>query len=175
MPEVWKDVSGYEGRYEISNLGRVRSLKCVAGKKGLVDRESPRAVRHSLYSNGYPFVTLSAYGATKQIMVHRLVAMTFLGEIPKGMEVHHINHDKADARLENLQLVSRLENVRAAMEYGVFRPQGQGNCNAKLTEEQVREIRSIEGVTGREIARRYNVTPSVICNIRLRKTWTHVT
>lgn len=94
MTEVWKPIPGEE-HYEVSNLGRVKSLR-----RNLILR--PYA------ANTYRKVRLS----NRREYVHRLVAEAFLGGIPKGMEVNHIDFDKTNNRLENLEIVTRSQNIR---------------------------------------------------------------
>ena len=115
--EIWKDVVGYEGLYEVSTGGRVRSKAHITRivRKGIqIDMPhpgkimTPQARRH-----GYLAVCLYGRGGNKrgfkQISVHRLVAEAFLGN-GDGLEVNHINEDKTDNRLENLEWVTHQQN-----------------------------------------------------------------
>ena len=99
MEEVWKDVEGYEGFYQVSNLGRVRGLK-----RGKILAER-------LNSKGYPCAFLFKNGVGKDIKIHQIVVTTFIGEIPKGCEIDHINTKKNDNRVENLRIVTHKENM----------------------------------------------------------------
>lgn len=101
--EKWKPVLGYEGLYEVSDLGRVRSFWYSRTGKVL----SP-----GLKNNGYYSVTLSKEGKKKTFSVHGLVYTSFNGPLPDGMTIDHINGDKRDNRLENLQLLTRGDNAR---------------------------------------------------------------
>jgi hypothetical protein len=95
--EEWRDVVGYEGWYQVSNMGRVKRI--APGKSTL-----PGHILTPAYnSDGYTYVNLCAGTKKKAGKVHRLVAMAFLGNPPKGSEVNHKNLDKADNRLENLE------------------------------------------------------------------------
>lgn len=98
--EIWKPIKDYEGLYEVSNLGRIKSLK---NKNKIL---SPR-----INSGGYNFAGLYNNGIRKYFSVHRLVAYSFLDEKDEQYAVNHINKIKTDNRLENLEWVSSRENV----------------------------------------------------------------
>ena len=102
--EIWRYVPGYEDLYEVSSLGRVKSLSNNGYKK-----EKIRVLRLDIH--GYLSVNLSNK-KIKRYKVHQLVAMAFLGHKPNGnvLVVDHINNDKLDNRLENLQVISNREN-----------------------------------------------------------------
>ena len=107
--EVWKVIPDFP-RYEVSNLGRVRSSCCNAGRK------KKFIIKPSLRTNGYFYVTLFDTNAetgkvkVKQVGVHRLVARAFIGEYPPGCVIDHINGEAWDNRLENLHYASLSEN-----------------------------------------------------------------
>ena len=101
MKEQWKDIKGYEGLYEISDLGRVRNAK------GLI-RKTPLGKR------GYYMPNLSKDNKLKNFKVHQLVAMGFLGHVPNGnsgLVVDHIDNNKLNNNLSNLQLITHRENT----------------------------------------------------------------
>jgi hypothetical protein len=117
MPEIWKQIEGYPG-YEVSMLGDVRSLP----RKG---RLSVRTLKPSL-RDGYPTVWLRMGKATMVHSVHRLVARAFLGESPaECTDVNHLNSDRRDNRIENLEWCTRKQNIRHAINAGRFRPGGK--------------------------------------------------
>lgn len=104
MEEVWKEIEGYPN-YMVSSLGDVKSLNW----RGNTGKEHLRkGVKNH---NGYLVVILSNKGKTKSFPIHRLVYKTFIGEIPDGMQVNHINEDKIDNRVENLNLMTPKENI----------------------------------------------------------------
>ena len=110
--EIWKDIKGFEGIYQASNLGRVKSLSRF--KKGKNDSSVPvkeRILKPKINSCGYFQVGLFKNSIGKFYMVHRLVFETFNGTIPEGLQVNHINEIKSDNRLSNLNLMTPKENT----------------------------------------------------------------
>lgn len=101
--EIWKDIVGYEGIYQVSNLGRVKSL--ARKYIGKVDKILSPAIR-----NQYPMVELFKNKKGICFSVHRLVAITFLGIDNNRKLVNHINKIKTDNRIENLEWVNQSEN-----------------------------------------------------------------
>lgn len=113
MEEIWKDIKGYEGLYQISNLGRLRSLdRYVRHKKIKSLRLLKGKIMSPTISNstGYLVSTLYNKGKGKQVTIHRLVAETFIPNPENKPEVNHINGIRDDDRVENFEWVNRSEN-----------------------------------------------------------------
>ena len=110
--EIFKDIKGYEGEYQVSNMGNVKSLNFNNTKKERL--LSTRALR-----NGYPMVCLGAKG---NVNVHRLVAKTFLKRPIGKDQVNHINGVKTDNRLSNLEWVTGSENMQHALKNNLWKP-----------------------------------------------------
>jgi hypothetical protein len=110
--EFFKDVPNYEGLYQVSNIGNVKSLprEIVNAKGKYISKE--KILKPGKDGKGYYFVNLSKEGKMKSIKVHVLVAMAFFGHKTNGYKivVDHINNNPSDNRLENLQLISQREN-----------------------------------------------------------------
>lgn len=104
MEEEWKNIRDYEGLYQVSNLGRVKSLGNNKTKK-------EKILKSLVDKDGYQRVILCKNGYIKNYFVHRLEYEAFYGEIPDGMQVNHINEIKSDNRLENLNLMTPKENM----------------------------------------------------------------
>jgi hypothetical protein len=100
--EIWKDIKGYEGHYQVSNLGNVKSLK--------FNRE--KILKKLINTDGYFQLGLSIKSVVKIQKIHQLMAIAFLNHTPNKMTlvVDHINNIKTDNRLENLQIVTHREN-----------------------------------------------------------------
>lgn len=105
MQEVWKPVVGYEGLYEVSNLGRVKSLP----RNGTINQV--RLLKQSENGVGYLRVDLSKGNKSKTHNIHFLVACAFIGVPEKGIVIDHINNNRTDNRLSNLQLITHRENI----------------------------------------------------------------
>lgn len=116
--EQWKSIPHYEGYYEVSDQGRVRSLDrtivTVQGRRTVPGK----ALTPSTDALGRMVVNLSKGGKPKQFKVHRLVMRAFRGPCPDGMEVCHNNGDSADNRLENLRYDGHTENVKDMLKHG---------------------------------------------------------
>lgn len=167
--EIWKPVVGYEGFYEVSNLGRVKSIR--SGKGTYIGR----IVRGGHIYNGYAMVNLSKYGIPKFFTVHRLVAFAFLGNPPTPKhEINHKNLIRTDNRVENLEWCTHLENMRHSYRNSNRNQGNERNGNARLTWESVREIRRIYsegGITQPNLAKVFNVSPTTIWDVVNNKRW----
>lgn len=124
-PEQWLDIPGYEGIYQASNRGRVRGVDRVLpdGRKwrGRVLKTSPDG-------GGYLQVGLSLSGTVSRKHVHSLIALTFMGARPVGMEVRHLNGTNTDNRAVNLSYGSRSENMRDAVRHGTHGEVRKTHC-----------------------------------------------
>lgn len=162
MVEIWKETKGWP--YLVSNLGRVR--RC-GEKKMLSNNPSP---------NGYINVHLHDRGRIRSVLVHRLVADAFLGQLPRGLVTNHKDGDKSNNQVSNLEFITNQENMKHATEHGL-RPRGELHHNSKLTTKNVIQIKCLleSGKTYRSIARKYHVVPSNIASIDRGATWRHVT
>lgn len=162
--ETWKQIPGYELYYEASDLGRIRSMR--RGKiLATVD-----------LGRGYLCVNLSVGGKAKLNYIHRLVAKTFISLHIEGLTVNHLNGEKGDNRLTNIELVSIAKNIQHACETGLRKNKGENNIKAKLNDNKVRQIRAMlaDGKTSISIARLFNVEPLCIGRIKCGLRWAHV-
>ncbi|MDR3471571.1 MAG: NUMOD4 motif-containing HNH endonuclease [Devosia sp.] len=179
--ERWLPVVGHEGAYEVSDLGRVRSLdRAIPYKK--IDQYSGRlidVVKHVkgkvLRPGRKPSGHLSvAIGKHNSRQVHQLVLEAFVGPCPPGLESLHKNDISHDNRLANLSWGSRSQNILDAIRNG-GRVVGSGAFNAKLTEADIPTIQSQFGRRSfQSIADDYGVTESTIRQIRDGYSWKHV-
>lgn len=174
--EIWKDIEGYEGLYQISNLGRVKSLKRIC-QSAVGGRTVPEIVRKPRYNkDGYMYVNLHKDGVRKSKKIHRMVAEAFIPNPENKPEVNHII-DKRHNDWESLEWVTKSENEKHAHAIGKKNHKGSNHSQAKLSEGKVMCIleMSLLGISGRDISFIYGVSDSTIYSILSGKKWTHVT
>lgn len=175
--EHWIPAKGYKGLYEVSSLGRVRSLdrviNLVGGRKSFL---SGRVLRCAETPKGYINCALYKNKTCYTKKVHRIVAMSFYCN-GHSKHVNHIDGDKKNNRIENLEFVTCKENIRHSKENGLSKYAfGEANGQSKLTTENVREIRLMirDKIKTGAIAKKFGVTRATIGAIRRGKTWSHV-
>lgn len=122
IQETWKDIPGYEGLYQASNLGRIRSFK----------RNNIRILKPNRDGSGYYRVILYLNSVRKIASVHRLLWTAFNGPIPEGLQINHLNENKADNRLENLSLCTPKENTN------------YGTRNKRASEKNCKRIQMLD-------------------------------
>jgi len=166
--EVWRSVPEYEGLYEVSDLGRVRSLDRTRLDKhgraftlrGVLKKAPLR--KGSLYR----MVVLSRDGKPKAKLVHRLVLSAFVGPCPDGMEGCHNNGDPGDNTLSNLRWDTRSANMQDKHKHGT--------SIAKLTVDEVTQIKTLLGqgkMTQTAIAKKFGLNDTRVSNIKRGKSW----
>lgn len=117
--EIWKDIPGYEGRYQVSSLGRVRSLdRTTKHKDGKITSHRGRVLKQQTNNKGYRMVSFSG-GPRKSWAVHRLVLETFLPDRELHLHCNHIDGNKDNNCLTNLEWITNLENQRHAWASGL--------------------------------------------------------
>ena len=119
--EVWKDVKGYEGLYQVSNLGNVKSLYGLCGRKYVKREKILKKTVHLAYGNYYrEVVTLRKDKKKKEFKVHRLVAEAFLPNLENKPMVNHIDGNPLNNRIDNLEWCTNRENIIHAYETGLM-------------------------------------------------------
>ncbi|MDQ0022898.1 hypothetical protein J2X90_000684 [Variovorax paradoxus] len=169
MAEIWKSVVGYEGFYEVSDEGRVRSLPRVVPSRGGFRLTKERILK-PIFISGYPAVALCANGKPKTRKIHQLVAAAFLE--PKPSDLHVVRHwdgDEKNCRLSNLLWGTNLENSADAIRHGTAIC-GERVRQSKLRIEQVIQVLADPRPNG-EVAAELKVAMATIHRIRSGETW----
>lgn len=149
-PEEWRPIPGYEALYEVSSIGRVRSLP-RATTSGKIRKL--RLNRHGRYD-----INLSADNRTRTFNVHVLVALAFIGPRPDGYDVRHLNGDRTDNRLANLGYSTHSENLRDRIAHGTDPNAAKTHCpqGHEYTPENTKTIPSRRGRFCRECQNAFN-------------------
>ena len=128
MKEIWKDIPDYEGLYQISNTGRVKSLPKKAG--GSYRKE--KILRNQLKKTGYFQIKLSKDSSDRVMLIHRLIAEAFIENVENKPFINHINAIRNDNRIENLEWCTQSENVIHAYKLGNMNAKGRNNGRYKF-------------------------------------------
>lgn len=126
--EVWKDIIGYEQLYQVSNLGNIKSLNYRRTNKA-------HLLKQTINNDGYKLIMLYKKGKSKMLSVHRLVAQAFLDDYNKNLEVNHIDNNKQNNKIDNLEMLTHKENT----DYRDLTNKPTGNSHLKI--EEVKRIR----------------------------------
>lgn len=144
--EIWKSIRGFEGLYEASNYGKIRSLDRRVRSGNRFNTNIDSAVKKGKILKqvdtglGYLQVCLRKDGKNHSLYVHRLVWEAFNGPIPEGMQVNHINEIKSDNRLRNLNLMTKVQNCN------------WGTRNKRISETKSQKVYSKESRQGTKVA-----------------------
>lgn len=163
MTEVWKDIPGFEGQYQASSFGHIRSVdhpvRVVSHGVESTRIVKGRILRPAKQDTGHLTVVLGR--ANGSIQVHTAVALTFIGPRPDGMDVCHNDGDPTNNRSDNLRYDTRTDNI-----LDVYRVGGKWR---KLSLKDIREIKNLMdcGAVGAEVARQYGVSPATVSKIKL--------
>ena len=164
--EVWKDVKGYEGYYQVSNLGRVRSVdRVVETSLGYKSNRKGKMLKPGLSQDGYELVVLSKGAKTKPVTVHKLVAEMFLVQ-NDSLYINHKNGVKTDNSVSNLEYVTFSENMQHSFDTGLRKN--------KITAREANEIRDLyanTSLTQPEIGKIYGISKQMVSSIWVNKKW----
>lgn len=163
--ETWKPIPGYEGFYEVSNLGRVKRLSGFVEHEKWRQPVAERILKPSR-KNGYQAVSLTVKGRKRVYeYVHKIVLETFVGKRPEGMLCCHGRNGIDDNSVDNLRYGTAADNYQDMIDFG--NPNFTGG-KKKLSDQQVQQIRSMEGTT-REIAKCFNIDHGYVACLKRGK------
>jgi hypothetical protein len=174
-PLRWAWLPGRENQYKISPDGIVWSFK----PKGLL---ANRQMTTHIQPNGYVHLVLRTGSRTtgdricKTYLIHRMVALAYIPNPDNKKYINHINGDKTDNRVENLEWCTAKENIDHAIRTGLFKPPDGTDYTGKLMKEDIYDIRMFaeHGIEYRDIAKVYPLTRTTIRNIATRKSWSRI-
>lgn len=177
MTEIWKPIPGYDGYYEASSLGR---LKSVARTCDFINRWGqpcvrivPEKILAPCLRGEYLASTLIKDGKRKKLAVHLWVLLAFKGPKPNGMCGCHNDGSYLNNCIDNLRYDSQSGNLADRWIHGTHIA-GENNSNAKLSEQDVIAIRATTGLSQEKLGEIYGVGQHTISSIKLRKTWKHI-
>lgn len=165
MQEIWKEIKLYGRTYEVSNLGQVRTVEeRLQRSSGEYYTIRPRVLKQRLNSDGYCQVTVGFHSKRTVVRVHRLVAMAFIPNPQNKEEVNHIDFDRTNNRVDNLEWVSHSDNIKYSAinnkEVISASKAGANNGRATYTEDDVRKIREMydNGISVMDIIKEFYPT-----------------
>jgi hypothetical protein len=182
MSEEWRAIVGYEGLYEVSDQGRVRSVDRVVHRRGsyrnreCVQRTRGRLLRPGTDDKGYRYVNLHKENKARTIFVHTLVLEAFVGPPPSPQHVcRHGDNIPGNNKSKNLCWGTQKENNNDKLKHGTLL-HGEDVATAILKKADVIKIRHLVSIghTQSSLAKAYGVIPQTINVIVKRKTWRHV-
>ena len=182
-PEYWSDIPNYEGYYQVSNHGNVRSLdRVIKEKTGKTQTLKGRVLKQRINPGGYHYIELGKNGNKATFAIHQLVAQAFIPNPNNKRTVNHIDGNKLNNSLANLEWSTYSENLEHAYKTGLRRAVKSSevaskNYKRKLTEQQVKEIKLLiaaKSLTLKQIANQYNVGRSTIGSIKSGRSWSYI-
>jgi hypothetical protein len=179
--EEWRDIHGYEGKYQVSNFGNVRTLTRIINEHRRSYTRRGKVLNKYYNKDGYYKVKLyNGDSSFANLSVHRLVANVFIDNPNNYAEVNHIDGDPSNNHIDNIEWCSKEQNVKHAYATGLKRREnyvGEANKCSKLKEKDIVAMRE-EYATGttsyNKLARKHNVVMGNVWSIVNRKTWSHV-
>lgn len=186
MDEIWKGIKEYENKYQVSNLGRVRSLDSVVNCAiGGTRTSKGKILKQFDNGHGYRHLALSKNSKIKKVKVHRLVAQAFIPNPENKKEVNHLDFDPANNKVDNLEWATASENIQYSYDkgnrVGYFKgkehkgKQGTKNHFAKLNVNDVICIKAMKGqMKQKDLASVYGVGVKQIWRIQNAVSWKHI-
>lgn len=176
LDEEWRDIEGYEGYYQVSSLGRVRSVKRVVLKSDGIWMNCKSTILRPFIGTtaNYLETQLSKDNIPKKFLIHRLVAYAFLGLTPNSsLEVNHKDGNRHNNAVQNLEVVTHQENINHSIRTKLKNDYGELHKRAVLTNAQAAEIRQKwrDGSKQVDLANYYGVSKQTICSVVHNKTY----
>jgi hypothetical protein len=169
--ELWREVVDFEGLYEISNFGRVKSCaRIVTQASGVLYPVREKIIALGVHTQGYKLACLAKDGARHTRLVHRLVAIAFIPNPNALPDVNHLDMDKTNNCTTNLEWCTPLRNQRHAAKNGRFHGRTNTKFQRKLTPESADIIRDSTNSYA-DLAAQYGVSEHTISDVRTKRSW----
>lgn len=179
--EEWRDIPDYVGKYTVSNLSRVKSLdRNVLCSDERILKIKGRIISQGINKQtGYLSVSVWKNDKTKRFTTHRLVATAFIPNPENKPQVNHINSNRTDNRIQNLEWCNNSENVKHSYDFGDRESvKGESHFKCKLTNEKVLAIRRLYRLNPKlnrqKLGAKLGVTGMTITGIIYHQTWKHI-
>ena len=167
---MWKPVKGYEGFYCVSDDGEIKALERTMHKGKCHRTWHEHILKTAIDAKGYLRTSLSKNGKTSTVKIHRVVAEAFLENPFDLPQVNHIDGNKQNNSVSNLEWISQSDNMKHACKTGLKLCSGENNSCSKLTVHDVVEIRNSD-LTQKELANLYGVSKTTIARVIHHKSW----
>jgi len=175
--ENWEDIKGYEGCYQVSDLGRIKSLQRYVTSRYGGERIVRERIRKTVLIKEYISIDLSVGGKRKTHRVHRLVATAFIFNPLNKPQINHKNGIKIDNRWFNLEWATGKENQSHAFRLGLNKGQkGEEHSQCKFNDIEIIAMRSVNTkiFNTTRICKTYEISSGNLSAVLNRKTWTHI-
>jgi predicted XRE-type DNA-binding protein len=178
--DVWKDIKGFEGIYQVNEYGEVKSIERITFNNGTntYNKIKEKILKKISDKNGYYRYCFFKDKKRYSVFAHRLVANCFIDNPNKKPQVNHIDGVKTNNHVSNLEWCTAKENTRHALDLGLsFQAPGENHHMSKLTNKEVFVIRSLydkKQMTQKEISFLFNVSQTQISRIVNKKKWSHI-
>lgn len=173
--EIWVDIKGFEGLYQISSYGRIKSYDRYI-RNGFNTYIKKGKIRKNQFSNnGYYIIIFNINTKMYQYLIHRLVASNFIPNENNYSQVNHKDGNKLNNNVENLEWITPSNNIIHSINNNLTSQWGETHKSTKLKKEDIKEIRKLGKTMSRtDISKEYGISIKAVCNIINNKTWKRV-
>ena len=170
--EIWKDIPGYEGLYQASTIGRIRSVdRYITYKNGKEVFTQGKILKICLNTKDRQTVTMSKNGKVKSYEIQRIMGLTFLGYRPNGYHVCHVDGDKNNNNIKNLRYDSPKENCLDQYRVGKKNPNGVLEIEDVI---KIKKLYSTKKYFQKDLAKMFNVSQTQISKIILGQSYSYI-
>lgn len=179
--EIWKDVVGYEGYYKVNNIGNIKSLeRTIIRRDGVCRLYKESKKRSYIGYKGYVICGFNKGGQKVNKKIHRVVAKAFIPNPEKKLQVNHIDGNKSNNCVSNLEWCTNAENMAHAVEIGLTKGCTLSGEDCNLTTTKKTDVLAMRKeykkgcYTYQDIAKKFNVGNSCAYHILTRRSWKHI-